>query len=189
MNIQVTSSRKVGMRDINALLSAPISRIKTLRDDEGRRGFTLIELLVVVLIIAILAAIALPQYQKAVAKSSMNNLLLVGRIIHEAQERYYLEHGVYTNQIDNLDITIDKNAFSTLTIGLSAMTLADKRQPALRYVWYNQHAHAKDSGLQGYNNKRICRVYNDSQILKQLCMQATGSAGGDTQYYWGAYFP
>ncbi len=34
------------MRDINAL-SAPISRITTLRDDEGRSGFTLIELLVV----------------------------------------------------------------------------------------------------------------------------------------------
>ena len=38
-------------------------------------GFTLVEVLVVVVIIAVLAAVAVPQYQKAVLKSRFSSLL------------------------------------------------------------------------------------------------------------------
>lgn len=72
--------------------------------NKNRKGFTLIELLVVVLIIGILAAIALPQYFKAVEKSrSAEALSLFGSIVG-AQQRYFLVHDRYTTDFSSLDL-------------------------------------------------------------------------------------
>lgn len=58
-----------------------------------KQAFTLIELLVVVLIIGILSAIALPQYEKSVEKSRMSEALLNISALERAIDVYLLANG------------------------------------------------------------------------------------------------
>lgn len=71
-----------------------------------QKAFTLIELLVVVLIIGILSAVALPQYQVAVEKSRVSTLLPMLKTIHDAEKVYLLTNNTYSANIDELGIDI-----------------------------------------------------------------------------------
>ena len=71
-----------------------------------RTGFTLIELLVVVLIIGILAAVALPQYQTAVEKSRVAQAYVLAKHFKDAEELYCMANGRYTDSFEALGVEI-----------------------------------------------------------------------------------
>ncbi|MBO5911233.1 MAG: prepilin-type N-terminal cleavage/methylation domain-containing protein [Elusimicrobiaceae bacterium] len=86
-----------------------INRVgQALPDNAPAKGhlaaFTLIELLVVVLIIGILAAVAVPQYQKAVEKSRATQALTLLKSLVQAQKAYYLANGQYATKFNKLDV-------------------------------------------------------------------------------------
>ena len=80
--------------------------ITTLGNDSTVRAFTLIELLVVVLIIGILSAIALPQYQLAVEKSRLVGHFPLVKDLVESENIYFLANEQYTYDFDNLETVV-----------------------------------------------------------------------------------
>jgi type II secretion system protein G len=65
-----------------------------------KQGFTLIELLIVVLIIAILAAIAVPNFLEAQVRAKVSRAKADMRSIATALEAYYVDNQGYPNDIE-----------------------------------------------------------------------------------------
>ena len=88
----------------------------------GIKAFTLIELLVVVLIIGILAAVALPQYQNAVEKARATQAITLVKSLAQAYEVHHLNTGTWATQFDELDID-----FTDWTGSTAFMTATDSK--------------------------------------------------------------
>ena len=70
------------------------------------RAFTLIELLIVVAIIAILAAIAVPNFLEAQTRSKVSRTMTDMRSIATAMESYYVDHNAYAADWDWYPLTV-----------------------------------------------------------------------------------
>ena len=167
------------------------------------RGFTLIELLVVVLIIGILAAVAVPQYQLAVDKSKFASNMPLLDAVESAQEAYYLANGQYAETFDQLDIEIPKNYAYKKPEGLGGDCWGTKENWGYAHIctnkcysyispwtasdafYFRTHNHPNSSGCIG--GARTCIMSNvyPSPRWRRLC-NALGTE--TTQRYAGGAF-
>ena len=157
-----------------------------------RRGFTLIEVLVVVLIIGILAAVALPQYQKAVEKTRAYRMLPVLKSIETAQEIYYLAHGEYASSLQDLDISLEGASYNTTG---TVATFSDQS----KVKWCSGCSNY--GSVMGYPNPKInyyiefymrgshrCQAATDSPLANEICHFLTQDTGIKGNYDYTYYF-
>ena len=155
-----------------------------------KQGFTLIELLVEVLNIGILAAIAVPQYKLAVAKSKYVQLMVMGNSIWQAEKMYYLANGKYTSNLNELDMDFFPTVFGRYTY------LDSKRYCYVNVEDSMQEVYCVDSTNKARyfrdfkKDSKSCSAVTDASdaekaFVRKLCTNLSGQNKGETATWWG----
>ena len=180
----VAAATKRGANKVGPILPL-LPRLTAVLPPQGREmfhGFTLIELLVVVLIIGILAAVAVPQYQKAVKKTKYAQMMVWVKKIGEAQTLYYLEHGTYTTSLEELGFTVPTSETCTAWLSggplwkIEDMCIGIVNKPNTGVVWGSLGPKYYGPGLSSHsdwNGYAYLQTNYGSVPAKQLiCMES-----------------
>ncbi len=135
----------------------------------SKEAFTLIELLVVVLIIGILAAVAVPQYRVAMAKSRYANIKQLAHALADAQEIYYLDHGNYTTDIRQLDVTFKNSSDIVVSLFSDDLAVWDKKMNIGYYIYYKHSS--------SYPSQRRCLIstMDPTDYRNKVCKEELGA--------------
>ncbi len=159
-----------------------------------QKAFTLIELLVVVLIIGILSAIALPQYQKAVERARLATMLPLLRSIAEAQYVYQLTNGRLADKFEELDISLPGNPTITDDTNYRQKAVMDHFNLYLASVYTDRPMGemilSDSSTLELYLSVNIlgpgtCETHTENSRAEKLCktIGTYASTSNGTIYY------
>lgn len=146
-------------------------------------GFTLIEMMVIVLIIAVLAAVAVPEYQRAVTRTHFVQGITAIKSVIDSQQLYYLENSAYATTMDDLTLSLPQNSFSHFSAMSFDIPPSDSATPPHIQMRYKKNIDGTTVWLVGYfkNGERsqiTCTVLTRTQANSQarfLCENVTNS--------------
>ena len=158
-------------------------------------GFTLIELLVVVLIIGILAAVALPQYTKAVEKSRAAEGLAMMRSLSAGVEEYVMANGEMPTSFDQLSVVpknVTPDAFGC--IQGKSFKFCIQNGPRLQswslkknsygFIWYSSIQNIGIAGKKFYCYEKVGSEANKMGICRAIGGKDKMDSPTNNAYYW-----